>query len=270
MRAYVSAGKLKFLNGLQYRSAAVAGIATQFFWGFIYIMIFVAFYSQPAVLHHPPAFTLTDLVAYIWLQQAFLAFIVLWFRDQEIFQLITSGNIAYELCRPCGLYELWYAKLLASRLATAILRCLPILFIAFFLPEPYRMHPPASAESLGLFVASLALGLLVLVAVSMFIYISVFWTMSPVGSTLMIGVAGEFLAGLIIPVPLMPDWLQRIAYALPFRWTADFPFRVYSGQIPIQEATVGIVIQLVWLAVLVVAGKLLIRRALRQVVVQGG
>jgi len=270
MRAYVSAGKLKFLNGLQYRSAAIAGIATQFFWGFIYIMIFVAFYSQPSAALNPPSLSLPDLVAYIWLQQAFLAFIVLWFRDQEIFGLIMGGNIAYELCRPCGIYEFWYAKLLASRLASAILRCLPILAIAFFLPQPYRMNPPASAASLALFAATLALGLLVLVAVSMFIYISVFWTMSPVGSTLMIGVVGEFMAGLIIPVPLMPSWLQQIAYMLPFRWTADFPFRVYSGQIPPNEAAVGILIQLLWLAVLVVAGKLLMRKALRQVVVQGG
>lgn len=270
MRAYLSVGKLKFLGGLQYRSAASAGVATQFFWGFIYIMIFVAFYHQSSAMNNPPAISLPDLVAYIWLQQAFLAFIVLWFRDQEIFQLIIGGNIAYEMCRPCDIYAYWYAKLLASRLASAILRCLPILAIAFFLPQPYRMHPPASAAALTLFLAALTLGLLVLVAVSMFIYISVFWTMSPVGSTLLIGVLGEFMAGLVIPVPLMPDWLQRIAYALPFRWTADFPFRVYSGQIPLQEACIGVIVQLGWLAVLVIAGRLLMKKALRQVVVQGG
>ena len=55
---------------------------------------------------------LSEVVAYCWLKQAFLAFIVLWFRDNELFQLITRGNIAYELCRPSGMYGLWYAKLL--------------------------------------------------------------------------------------------------------------------------------------------------------------
>ncbi len=49
---------------------------------------------------------------------------------------------------------------------------------------------------------------------------------------------------MVIPVPLMPTWLQNIVVVLPFRYTADFPFRVYSGHIPQNEAVLGIVIQL--------------------------
>lgn len=269
MKAYLSVGKLRLINGLQYRSAALAGIATQFFWGFILLMVYMAFYSQYDA-SAPPSLSLDQIVSYVWLQQAFIAFVVLWFRDAEIFQLITTGNIAYELCRPCGIYEYWYAKLLASRLSSALLRCFPILAAALLLPEPYRLDAPPGLASFALFVPSLLFGLLLLVAISMFIYISVFWTMSPVGSTLMIGVFGEFMAGLIIPVPLMPDWLQTVAYALPFRWTADFPFRVYSGQIPAAEAAWGILAQLGWLAILALAGKRLMNKAIRQVVVQGG
>jgi ABC-2 type transport system permease protein len=268
MKAYMSIWRLRFINGLQYRSAAYAGIATQFFFGMIGIMILVAFFHQP--LANPPAIRLEDLVTYIWLQQAFLAFIMLWFRDNEIFQLITSGNIAYELCRPCGIYEFWYAKLLAQRLAAALLRCSPILVVAFLLPEPYRLHTPPAWIAFLLFAFTLLLGLLVLVAVSMLIYISVFWTMSPMGSMLIIGVLGEFFAGMVIPVPLMPDWLQKIAYILPFRWTADFPFRVYSGNIQTSEALWGIIVQAIWLTILVAAGKAAMSKALRQVTVQGG
>lgn len=269
MKAYLSAGKLKFINGLQYRSAAFAGIATQFFWGFIIIMVYMAFFSQRAIAD-PPSMSLEQIVSYVWLQQAFIAFIVLWFRDQEIFQLITTGNIAYELCRPCGIYPYWYAKLAATRLSSALLRCFPILIAAFCLPEPYRLGMPPSPVSFLLFAVTLLSGLLLLVSISMFIYISVFWTLSPMGSMLMIGVFGEFMAGLIIPIPLMPEWLQNIAYALPFRWTADFPFRVYSGQIPPADAAWGLLVQFVWLAVLVAAGITAMNKALRQVVVQGG
>ncbi|MDF2958512.1 MAG: putative transporter permease protein [Paenibacillus sp.] len=267
MNAYLSVWKLRFINGLQYRAAALAGMVTQLFFGFVFIMIFVAFYSHSST---QPPISLKDLVAYIWLQQVFLAFIMLWFRDNEIFQLITSGNIAYELCRPCGIYQFWYAKLLAGRLSSAVLRCFPILAVVFVLPQPYRMSLPPSPAVLLLFLVSLLLGLLVIVAISMLIYISVFWTMSPTGSTLMIAVAGEFFAGMVIPVPLMPLWLQKIAYVLPFRWTTDFPFRVYSGHIPQTEALWGILVQLVWLAVLIGVGRWCLNRALRQVVVQGG
>jgi len=267
MNAYVSVLKLRFVTGLQYRAAAAAGIATQLFFGFIFMTAYMAFYENSAA---EPPMALTEIVCYIWLQQMFLGFIALWFRDQDIFQLITSGNIAYELCRPCSIYRFWYAKLLATRLAGVALRCSPLLLVIFFLPEPYRMSPPPTPTAFVLFLVTLALGLLVVVALSMLIYISVFWTLSPVGSTLIIAVAGEFFAGMILPVPLMPGWLQDIVYALPFRWTADFPFRVYSGQIGTVEALLGIPIQLFWLIALAAFGRFLLRRALRNVVVQGG
>ncbi|WP_336773468.1 ABC transporter permease [Paenibacillus sp. MMO-58] len=267
MIAYLSVWKLRFISGLQYRTAAIAGMATQLFFGFVFIMVYVAFYEHSTA---QPSMSLEQLATYVWLQQIFLAFVMLWFRDNEIFNLITTGNIAYELCRPCGIYSFWYAKLLAQRLSSAILRCIPILLVAFLLPKPYNLTVPPSGTTFGLFVVTLLLGLAVNIAISMFIYISVFWTMSPVGSTLVIAVIGEFLAGMIIPVPLMPSWMQAVTYALPFRWTADFPFRVYSGQIPQSEAIWGILIQFVWLAALILLGRWCLKRALRQVVVQGG
>lgn len=267
MRAYISVFKLRLSNGMQYRSAALAGVATQFFWGFIIVMVFEAFYAH--ALENPPM-TLPQLVTYIWLQQSFLAFIALWFRDNELFQLITTGNIAYELCRPSEIYGFWYAKLLAQRLSSALLRCFPILIVALFLPQPYRLSLPPDGFTLLLFSVSLILGLLILVSISMLIYISVFITMSAVGSLLMFGILGEFFAGMVIPIPLMPDWLQSIVYMLPFRFTADFPFRVYSGHIPKDEAIRGIILQLMWLVAIFGLGKYLMGKALRKVVVQGG
>ncbi|MCJ7842000.1 ABC transporter permease [Lederbergia sp. NSJ-179] len=267
MNAYISVLRLKLQTGLQYRTAAFAGVATQFFWGFMYIMIFEAFYEH--AIQSPPM-SLKELITYLWLQQSFLAFVMLWFRDNELFELITTGNIAYELCRPCDIYGFWYAKLLAQRLASAILRSFPILIVAFLLPQPYKMTLPENGTTSLLFILALLLGLLLMISISMLIYISVFLTMSPTGSLLMFSIIGDFFAGLTIPIPFMPEWLQKIAYLLPFRFTADFPFRVYSGHISHGEAVEGICIQLIWLVLLVFIGQFCIKKALKRVVVQGG
>jgi len=267
MKVYFSVFKMRLINGLQYRTAALAGVATQFFWGFMLIMIYEAFYRDGSA-NQP--MSLGQLVDYIWLQQSFMMFIALWLRDNELFNMITSGNIAYEMCRPCGIYGFWYAKLMAQRLAGALMRCAPILFIAFILPEPYKLNLPPDIPATVLFVITLILGLLVQVSVSMFIYISVFITMSPVGSILLIGVLGEFFAGVIIPIPLMPVWLQGVAHILPFRLAADLPFRVYSGNITIGQGLEGISLQLLWLCILVSLGKFIMSNVLRKVTAQGG
>ncbi|WP_338044893.1 ABC transporter permease [Paenibacillus lignilyticus] len=268
MRAYMSVFKLRISTGLQYRAAALAGIGTQFFFGFMFIMIFEAFYAHST--GQEPPMTLSQVITYTWLRQAFLALVMLWLRDNELFSLIKSGNIAYELCRPSSIYNFWYAKLLAQRLSSALLRCSPILLVTVFLPRPYRLELPPDWLTFLIFLAVLAVSMLMVVALSMLIYISVFITMSPGGSLLIFSVFGDFLAGMIVPIPLMPGWMQEIVYLLPFHWTVDFPFRVFTGDIDKPDALKGLAMQAAWLIALVAFGKFTMNRSLRRVVVQGG
>jgi ABC-2 type transport system permease protein len=267
MKAYYSLFKMRLLKGLQYRIAALAGVCTQFFWGFMFIMIFEAFYASSAVQQ---SISLRQLIQVIWLQQSFLVFIMLWFRDSELLNLITNGNIAYELCRPTDLYSFWYAKLIAQRLSGALLRCFPIIFIAALLPYPYNFSLPPNLFAFILFLITLILGLVLVVAISMLLYISIFYTMNATGSLLIFGVFGEFLSGLIIPVPFMPEFLKKIVYILPFRYTSDLPFRIYAGNIGINEALKSIGVQLFWIITLVLLGRLWMKKALRRIVIQGG
>lgn len=267
MNPYISLLKVRFLNGLQYRAAALGGLLTQFFWGIMAILIYQAFYVNGG---QSQTISFSQLITYIWLQQAFLALIMLYDWDYELFGMITSGSISYELCRPFNLYGLWYVKLLSKRLSSVTLRFSPIIVIAFLVPEPYKLSLPHSSISFLLFIITMVLGLLLLVSISMLIYISVFKTMSPVGSMSFIGIVGEFLSGMTIPIPLMPEWLQKVCYIFPFRWTADLPLRVYSGNISVNEAIMSIGVQLVWIAILIGIGSIIMQRITRRVVIQGG
>ena len=112
MKKYLSFFRIRFIAGLQYRAAAWAGIATQFAWGGMTILMFWAFY-QSGENNFPMTFP--QLSSYIWMQQAFLAMFMAWFFDNDIFESITSGSIAYELCRPCDVYAMWFVKNMAIR-----------------------------------------------------------------------------------------------------------------------------------------------------------
>jgi len=265
--AYIALFKMRLIAGMQYRAAAWAGVATQFFWGFVYIMIYRAFYASG---NAEPPMPWPQLVPYMWLQQAFLAIIMLWWQDNDLLSGITSGHVAYELCRPYDLFRFWYARLLALRLSNVALRCFPILAIACFLPAAYRMSPPAGVVPAVLFLLSLCLSLFLVAAISMFIYILTFITLSPIGARLIVGVAAEFLQGSVIPIPLMPEPLQRVLNFFPFRYAADLPFRLYSGGIAGTDALFQIGIQILWIVGLLLLGSLAFKRILRRVVIQGG
>jgi len=94
--------------------------------------------------------------------------------------------------------------------------------------------------------------------------------MSPVGSILIFVIIGEFLGGMTLPVPLMPSLLRTIVNFLPFRYVGDLPFRIYAGHIQVDEAIIGILIQIVWIVVLYTLGNLWMNKALKRVIVQGG
>jgi ABC-2 type transport system permease protein len=256
---------MRFIAGMQYRAAAWAGIATQFFWGGIELLVYAAFYrSGSAPMDYR---RLADL---IWMRQAFLALVMLWSQDNELLETVSSGNVAYELCRPLSLYAFWFARLLALRYARTLLRCFPIIIIAFLLPEPYRFHLSPNIDALLLFFVSLFLSSLLVVALSMYIYLLTFITLIPTGVSLLVGVTGEFFMGALIPIPFMPQGLQQALNFLPFRYMADFPFRVYSGSIPVGDAVVGIGIQLLWIVILSAGGLWGFKAIQKRIVAQGG
>ncbi|MDE7327333.1 MAG: ABC-2 family transporter protein [Lachnospiraceae bacterium] len=267
MKKYLSFFRLRFLMGVQYRAAALAGIVTQFAWGFMEIMIFSAFYRADATAF---PMSLSATASYIWMQQAFLAFFAAWMMEGEIFDSIVNGNITYELCRPVDIYNMWFARSLAIRTSRAVLRCFPILFVAGFLPAPYGLGAPADGLHFLLFVLTLLLGLAVTVSFCMLIYVLTFFTISSQGLRMLFLSSMEFFAGAVIPLPFFPKKVQYVMELLPFAAMQNVPLRIYSGSMTEAEMKRAIILQVFWLIVVTVAGKVLCRAALKKVTVQGG
>jgi len=267
MSEYMAVFRLRFICAAQYRAAALAGLATQFAWGFMEILAYAAFYRA-----NPSAFPMTfsQTVSYVWIQQAFLALFFTWFWDNDIAASVSNGVIAYDLARPIDLYGRWFSQITANRIASASLRCLPVLIVAFIIPEPFRMALPPDIKQTALFLLSGALTLGVVASFSMLIYISLFYTLSPTGVRLTVGAAADFLAGSIIPLPFFPSRARAVVELLPFAAMQNMPLRIYSGNISGLDALKGIALQAFWLAALFIIGRFAMKRALKKVIVQGG
>lgn len=267
MKKYLSFFRLRFTMGLQYRAAALAGIITQFAWGFMEVMMFRAFYRTDAQAF-PMSFSAT--VSYIWLQQAFLAFFAAWMMENEIFDSIVNGNIVYELCRPVSIYNMWFSRSIANRLSRAVLRCFPILAVTVFVPEPYGISAPASAYHFLVFLITLILGLAVTVSFCMLVYMLTFFTVSPEGLRMLFVSAVEFFAGAVIPLPFFPENLQKVMELLPFASMQNVALRIYSGSLGGAAMKKAVALQVIWFIIITAAGKMLCRLAEHNVTVQGG
>lgn len=267
MKFYISYFKLRFITGLQYRAAALAGLSTQFFFGIIFAMVYIAFYESNDA--NTPM-QLSQLVSYLWLNQVFFSLINMFYRDKEIINMIKNGNIAYELARPKKLYFMWFSKIMGSRISMVVLRSLPILLIAFILPKPYNLSLPVSILAFLLFLLTLIIGAILVTSLTTLYHVIVLNTLDEKGISSIFCATADLLSGVTVPIPFFPSFLQVIANVLPFRYVSDLAFRIYSGNVSLNEGLKGIIIQIIWIAITTLIGYLLTNKSLRKVVVQGG
>ena len=73
-----------------------------------------------------------------------------------------------------------------------------------------------------------------------------------------------------MPLPFMPEAVQRVLKVLPFAAMQNVPFRIYSGDLAGRAMAEAIFLQIFWLIVLVGVGWRFAKLAEKKLVVQGG
>ena len=265
MYSYFGIFKMNFKGELQYRAKALSGVVTQVFWGLMYIYLYTAFMGGKVI----DGFSIAQMTSYVWIGQAFL---VIRFLDlpKNCAKEIENGNVCYKFVRPIKLYNQWFAEHFGYKLSAMILRCVPLFIIAFIMPPNLRLMLPVSFVSFVLFLIALLIGALITSAISMIIVYLTFKTLSARGTVTICNTVCGVLGGLYIPLVFMPQGVQKVLNYLPFRFTMDLPARIYIGNIAPLEALMFIGISILWLIALVIIGELLINKAGKNAIIQGG
>jgi len=77
-------------------------------------------------------------------------------------------------------------------------------------------------------------------------------------------------SGLMVPLPILPQAFQQVLLYLPFSYLVDIPYRLFTGHIPASALPGFLAAGLAWTAALVALGRMLMVRATRRLVIQGG
>lgn len=268
MKKYLTYFKVNFIYSLQYRASAYAGICTQFFFGFLYIMLYLAFYGSNKGASTP--MPLNDLITYVWLQQSFFVLVLQCVNDRELVQLIKNGNLAYEIVKPQNFYFKYLIKFTASRFSAVVLRAPLIIIVSLILPKPYNLSLPCSFKAFIIFIIALFISCFLTCAIGLIFQLLVIFLKDETGILALYRAVGDIFSGTCIPLAFFPGILKKIAYALPFKYISDFPFRVYFGDIAISEGITLLYEAIIWLIIFIVISNLLAKVALRKAVIQGG
>lgn len=268
MISYFAYLKIKFLNEIQYKIAAIAGVLTQIAWGGMYIMLYTVFLSNST----NQTMTISQMSTYIWLQQGLYMLYNLWSMDTGIMEQIQDGSISMELIKPISLYKIWHAKTLGRKLALVLLRIIPLIIICNIIPlGVYGFSLPVSLRAGILFVISLILSTLLVMSYIMIIYIAIIFAKSHRGIKMVFQLVAEFFSGVVIPIAFMPDKLIQILKFTPFYYMQNLPFNIYIGYITDEKEIINsIIVQILWIALLTIIGKTILDKKIKKIEIQGG
>jgi ABC-2 type transport system permease protein len=228
----------------------------------IFVYFWRAVYAETTLI---AGLTLQQTLNYILLAQVLLPIL----QNALIFQLgylIREGQVGVELLRPLDFQLRHYVENLAAMLVSLLLK-LPLLVIAWaFL----GLQLPGSPLVWGAFFLSLLLGHAVLFFFDYIFSCLAFYSTEVWGLAILREGVATFFSGALIPLVMMPGWLQSIAHALPFAQVIYVPVALLSGIIPLSAAPQTWLVQIAWLLGLGVLSRVVFNAAVKKVTVQGG
>jgi ABC-2 type transport system permease protein len=184
-----------------------------------------------------------------------------------ISEKVRSGEIVMDILKPLDFHLHTLARNVGETLFSAAFLGIPTVLIAYFL---LGMRLPASLGSGFLFLVSVIIGYGVMFSLSYLLGLLSVFTIDIDNIWWAYGAVTRFFSGSEIPLWLFPLFLSRAADLLPFKCAYSIPLSIYIGKFGPGEIAGGMALQVFWLAVLAIAGRLLWRLAHRRLTVQGG
>jgi ABC-2 type transport system permease protein len=274
LRPYAAAFASRFMQMLQYRTAALAGFATQCWWGGIKVMVFAAFYGGSTMAGATVSMSLAQAITYTWLAQGLLVLLP-WLGDPEVAQAVRTGAVAYDRLRPVDAYALWFARS-AGWIAARLLPRLALMatFAGGVLPlvglDEWAWQLPPNPVACTAFMLSVGLALLLSTAMVMLLNVAATAALNERGISAVATPVVIVFSGNLLPLALLPDAWQAALLVQPLAGLFDIPARLYFRQLSGWQALGGLALQCFWIVALVAFGRLTMGRTVRSLQVQGG
>lgn len=180
--------------------------------------------------------------------------------------LLREGEIFYDLLRPVDFQLRYYIESLIEMLIDLVLKT-PLLILAGLV---FGLELPTDPLVWLAFLLSMFLGRTVLFFFNWMFACLAFYTTEAWGLSVLYEGIAMFFSGALLPLVMMPQWLQNITYALPFAQALYVPVSLLTGITPLSQAPTVWLVQLAWIVGLLLASRWLFARAVRVVTVQGG
>ena len=248
---------------MTYRAAVLAGLVTNFFFGFLRIAVLLALYGQREEI---AGVDVQGAITYMALIQAAIGYLSM-FSWYDLTRSIHTGEIASDLLKPMNLFTYWLALDLGRAIVQFLMRGVLILFIyEFFFDLAY---PATAAQWLGLGIG-IVLSWLLSFSWRFLVNLAAFWTPNALGIGRFFFIASWFFSGFLMPLRYFPDWVVQICHLTPFPSMLNTVLDLYIGVLHGPELWRALGVQALWVMVLTGLAQMILRAGVKRLVILGG
>jgi ABC-2 type transport system permease protein len=144
-------------------------------------------------------------------------------RKEDVDREVRSGDIAYRLARPFPYPAFHFAADLGERLLRFFVGLGLGVVVALLVAGPVALRPAAVGGAVAAAVVGFAADWIWCFTLALL----AFWFEDTTGIQLLYRRAVMLLGGMLVPIEAYPEWLARIARALPFRHLMYGPARLF-------------------------------------------
>jgi viologen exporter family transport system permease protein len=173
---------------------------------------------------------------------------------------VKHGQLSGELLYPIHPLHHDIAYYAGSNLVTMVF-CLPLTAFLAWVFKP--VLAPTWYQALAFFFTIWGAYLISTMELSLLGMIT-FWTTRVAAVVELFFALELLLSGRLVPMTLMPAWVQQLAWYLPFQWTFYFPVESLVGGLSPAQLLFGLSMQALWIFIGMIAINLLWRVGIRR------
>ena len=264
----------------KYRINAMNSIQTsltyrfQFFSGiFILLIPFVIKLSLWKLAFMPDdtkeiaGYTFNELLVYTIFSMIFSYLNITYFQYNIAFE-IKDGSLSRYLVKPVNHMLYWISMLIGDKFINVIYVLVFIILAGGIYGN--NMDGYIAVCNIPFTIVTIILSLILNFLIYYVISLSAFWFLEISYFFSAITFIISILSGELMPIDVMPTFVTRILLFLPFSYSVYFPTQVIMGELAIKDILFRLIIQIVWITVFVLFGRLVWNMGVRKYESVGG
>jgi ABC-2 type transport system permease protein len=258
---YARVARNAFGRYATYRASTVGGAVANTVVGVLRASVLLAVVVPRGSIR---GFTASDAATFAFLAVALDAPVSM-FAPLDLAARIRTGDVAVDLYRPLDVQAYWLAHEVGRAAFQLLTRLAPPLLAGGLL---FHLRIPSDPRVWFAFAAALAGAIVLSFALRFVLTLSAFWLLDGQGVQGIANIFATLLSGWMVPLALFPPAVARVGRNLPWASLLQLPAEVFLQSGGSQLLTFAR--QLAWTIALLGLGRVLLRRATRRLVVQGG